>query len=81
MNAAGVCDITVDHFWEVRSVHQDRCAYLDDIAAGAGRSVLHELDNDKLDNLVDYLRTRVPEELVVETDRWIIWSATVDPAQ
>lgn len=81
MNAAGLCDIKVDNFWEVRSVHQDRCAYLDDIAARTGRSILHELDNDELDNLVDYLRTRLPEESVVETDRLTIWSATIDPAQ
>lgn len=53
-------------------MHQDRSAYLNDNAARTGRSILHDLDNYELDNLVEYLRTRLPEEPVVETDRWTI---------
>ncbi len=80
MNAVGLCGIQVDNFWEVRAVHQDRSAYLDDVAARTGRSILHDLDNYALDNLVDYLRTRLPEGPVVEADRWTIWSGTIDPS-
>ncbi len=36
MTAAGLSDMRVDNFWEVRAVHRDRSAYLDDVAGRTG---------------------------------------------
>ena len=71
--AAGLGKVVVESLWEVRRRYSDRADYLAEIAAPAGRSILHELSDAELDRLVDELRMRLPEGPLVERDRWTLW--------
>jgi ubiquinone/menaquinone biosynthesis C-methylase UbiE len=73
---AGFTDVGTRALWEVRRVHEDREAFLEEIRARTGRSLLHELDDDELAALVDHLRARLPAgPALAEADRWTLWIA------
>ena len=76
MATAGLDAPAVRSLWEVRRRYPTRDAYLADVGARTGRSLLHELDDDELVHLVAELRRRLPDGLVVEQDRWTLWCAT-----
>jgi SAM-dependent methyltransferase len=71
--AAGFVEISTTSLWEVRRRYADREDYLTEIAARTGRSILHELTDRELVELVDSIRRRLPEGPVVEQDRWTLW--------
>jgi len=73
--SAGFEDVTTTTLWEVRRRYADREDYLAEIAARTGRSILHELTDDELADLVDELRRRLPDGPLVEQDRWTLWRA------
>lgn len=73
LGRAGFEAVTTTSLWEVRRHYEDRDAYLAEIGARTGRSILHELDDGELAGLVDELRRRLPEGPLTETDRWTIW--------
>lgn len=53
MHAAGFDEVITRTLWEVRTVHDTREAYLQEIGARTGRSILHELDDDERSRLAD----------------------------
>jgi ubiquinone/menaquinone biosynthesis C-methylase UbiE len=68
-------------FWETRAVYPNLEALTDDLLARTGNSILHELTDAELQDLVTYI-TYVQEQLqhaddaeIVERDCWTIWSA------
>jgi ubiquinone/menaquinone biosynthesis C-methylase UbiE len=73
--AAGFGDVTTTTLWEVRRRYADREDYLAEIAARTGRSILHELSDAELADLVGGLRRRIPDGPMVEQDRWTLWRA------
>ena len=73
--AAGFDDVTTTTLWEVRRRYADREDYLAEIAARTGRSILHELNDHELSQLVEELRRRIPDGPLVEQDRWTLWRA------
>jgi SAM-dependent methyltransferase len=73
--AAGFWRLTTTTLWEVRRRYADREDYLAEIAARTGRSILHELDDEELADLVEDLRHRIPAGPLVEQDRWTLWRA------
>jgi SAM-dependent methyltransferase len=75
LGAAGFADVTTTTLWEVRRRHADREDYLAEIAARTGRSILHELSDGELSQLVEDLRRRIPPGPMVEQDRWTLWRA------
>lgn len=75
LRGAGFADVSVRSLWEVRQVHPDREAFLAEISERRGRSLLHELDDEELEALVDHLRDRLPDEPVTDADRWTLWVA------
>jgi hypothetical protein len=75
LTAAGFGAVTTTSLWEVRRRYADREQYLAEIATRTGRSILHELSDDELAHLVEELRRRLPDEPLVEQDRWTIWRA------
>jgi ubiquinone/menaquinone biosynthesis C-methylase UbiE len=75
LTTAGFRDITTTTLWEVRRRHAAREDYLAEIAARTGRSILHELSDDELADLVEHLRRRLPPGPLVEQDRWTLWRA------
>lgn len=73
---AGLIGATTRTVWETRAHYPDRESYLAEIAMRTGRSLLHHLTDDELDRLVHGLRDRLPDEPLVEQDRWTLWAAT-----
>jgi ubiquinone/menaquinone biosynthesis C-methylase UbiE len=62
---------------EVRTIHEDRAAYAEQMRARSGRSILHELDEEQLSELVSYILERIPATgPIVDQDRWTIWVAS-----
>src|SRR5712692_2748017 len=67
-------------FWETLAVYPNLEALTDDLLARTGNSILHELTDAELQDLVTYI-TYVQEQLqhaddaeIVERDCWTIWS-------
>ncbi|MEK5520640.1 class I SAM-dependent methyltransferase [Heyndrickxia sp. FSL W8-0423] len=62
--------------WETRRKYENRQELFDDIINRTGRSILHELNDYQLQDLVDYLKEKLPgHQPIVEKDRWTIWKA------
>lgn len=75
--AAGFGEIDSATLWEVRKVYPSVEHLKRDLAARTGRSILHELDDGELADLISYIVAQLPTGgTVVETDRWTLWSAT-----
>ncbi|GCE26550.1 methyltransferase [Dictyobacter alpinus] len=63
--------------WETRQIHMNFAALEQDLNARAGRSILHELTDEELRDLNDYIHRQLDgdHQAIVEQDRWTIWSA------
>ena len=61
--------------WETRRSYPSFEVYADDLAARTGRSILHELSDAALQELIAHVRARVPAGPLVERDRWTLWLA------
>ncbi|ARP80183.1 SAM-dependent methyltransferase [Bordetella genomosp. 8] len=62
--------------WETRKTYKDFEPLARDLRARTGRSILHELSDAELEQLVDFIGQRLPVgETIVEQDRWTLWSA------
>ncbi|MGY2076036.1 class I SAM-dependent methyltransferase [Blastococcus sp. SYSU DS0828] len=75
LTAAGFGDVGTTSLWEVRRRYPGPESYLAEITARTGRSILHELTDGELAELVQALRTRLPDGPLEEADRWTVWSA------
>jgi ubiquinone/menaquinone biosynthesis C-methylase UbiE len=72
--AAGFTEVTHLHAWETRKVYADADELAADLLSRKGRSILHELTQDELHQLVSYMLERLPDQgPIVEKDRWTIW--------
>ena len=66
-------------FWETRQVHPSFSSLTDALRKRTGRSILHDLSNEDLSELVEFIGQRLPHnEVIIEKDRWTIWSAQHD---
>jgi ubiquinone/menaquinone biosynthesis C-methylase UbiE len=64
-------------FWETRRIYPDVTALAADLAARTGRSILHELDDAELAELIAFITRQMPQdEAIVEQDRWTLWWAS-----
>ena len=62
--------------WELRKTHDDWEALKQDLANRTGRSILHDLSDDELAELILFIEKRLPADgPIVEKDRWTLWSA------
>ena len=75
LTRSGFARIRSRTLWETRKVHINRAALADDIVQRRGRSLLHALTDDELQQLVEYVQAQLPEGTVVEKDRWTLWVA------
>jgi ubiquinone/menaquinone biosynthesis C-methylase UbiE len=76
LDAAGFAKVEMSVLWEVRRVHQDWQELRQDLADRTGRSILHDLSDTELAELIGYIEKRLPAEgPIVEKDRWTMWSA------
>jgi ubiquinone/menaquinone biosynthesis C-methylase UbiE len=75
--AAGFDDIQERAFWEVRRVYTDANEMAADLAARTDRSILHELSDAELAELIAYVRERVPAAgPIIDNSRWTLWRGT-----
>ena len=72
---AGFQGVKEQKLWETRAIYPDFDALAQDLLARTGRSILHELTDEDLQDLVSYIREKLQGQTeIVEQDRWTIWS-------
>lgn len=63
-------------FWEVRREYANVAEFVEDVRGRYGRSLLHELTDDEIEQLCDFFQTSFPPDIsLTETDRWTLWIA------
>ena len=72
---AGFNDVVTQPLWETRRRYGNREQYLTEIAGRTGRSILHELSDGELAELIEYVRDRLAPGELIERDRWTLWTA------
>lgn len=76
LRASGFCDIRELRWWEPRKVHPDPEALFEDVRRRTGRSILHELSDGELDELIAYMQSKLHGSgPIAEKDPWRIWFA------
>lgn len=75
----GFASVRALTLWEVRRIHRQREQLLNEIRSRTGRSILHELDDGQIEQLVRFLRERLPDGPLVESDRWTLWVGRLEP--
>lgn len=63
--------------WEKRRIYNDVEALRQDLQGRTGRSILHELTNDELKELIRYIESKIDDcQLpIIEKDSWTMWFA------
>ena len=76
LQAAGFRDINSVTLWELRKTHDDWQGLKQDLTNRTGRSILHDLSDQELAELILFIEKRLPADgPIVEKDRWTVWSA------
>jgi ubiquinone/menaquinone biosynthesis C-methylase UbiE len=76
LQATGFRDVKSVTLWELRKTHDDRQGLKQDLTARTGRSILHDLNDDELAELILSIEKQLPADgPFVEKDRWTVWSA------
>ncbi|MGE7926553.1 class I SAM-dependent methyltransferase [Lysinibacillus xylanilyticus] len=76
LKAIGFSEIEEVKLSETRNVYEQKAQLLKDLRERTGRSILHELDDEELNDLVNYIDKSIStEKSIVEKDRWTIWKA------
>lgn len=79
LHHAGFLRTNAEKLWETRAHYPDISALAQDLLDRVGRSILHELNDTELQDLVNFIQQEVqsqlkPQEEIVEEDRWTVWS-------
>ncbi|MBF6590302.1 MAG: hypothetical protein IVW57_07195 [Ktedonobacterales bacterium] len=75
--AAGFHNASERGLLEVRRVYPSFAALAADLRARTERSILHELRDAELEELVAYIRTRVPADApITDAAHWTLWWGT-----
>lgn len=78
LQKAGFKHINEEKLWEVRRIYDGTLILREDLLERRGRSILHELSDSELEELVEYIEVKLTEvnsNPIVEQDRWTIWTA------
>jgi ubiquinone/menaquinone biosynthesis C-methylase UbiE len=74
MERAGFSAVHFFTFWETRRVYESFEDLAADLRARTGRSILHELDDNELEDLIAFIGQKIGKnECIVEKDRWTVW--------
>jgi ubiquinone/menaquinone biosynthesis C-methylase UbiE len=74
LTSAGFTQIETCHFWETRRVYATFDELTGDLRHRVDRSILHELSDGELADLIDYIRARLPERgPYPDVSRWTLW--------
>jgi ubiquinone/menaquinone biosynthesis C-methylase UbiE len=72
--SAGFTHVETRHFWETRRVYATFDELADDLRHRVDRSILHELSDAELADLIAYIRERLPERgPYPDASRWTLW--------
>lgn len=72
--AAGFKNVAEQTIWENRRWYSGFAELAEDLRNRTGRSILHELNNDELEALIQYIGRNMPDgNEIVERDRWTLW--------
>jgi hypothetical protein len=77
LQQAGFRGIEERYFWEIKDVHGDIESLAENLLQRKDRSILHELTDDELQDLVGHIRQqfRGYEGEIVDQTRWTLWIA------
>jgi ubiquinone/menaquinone biosynthesis C-methylase UbiE len=76
LQATGFHNVKSVTLWELRKTHEDWEALKQDLTKRTGRSILHDLSDEELAELILFIEKRLPADgPIVEKDRWTLWSA------
>lgn len=76
LKQAGFKNIEEVKLWETRNVYDNKEQLINDLRTRTGRSILHELDDQELDLLIEHIDKSLEKTTnIVEKDRWTIWKA------
>lgn len=76
LQAARFTDIQEVKIWETRNKYPSKEELFADIRSRHGRSILHELTDKELEQLIDFIDFELNgKTTIVERDRWTIWKA------
>lgn len=76
LKEVGFKEITEIKLWETRKVYENKEQLLKDLKERTGRSILHDLDNNELELLINHIDQSISiTEDIAEKDRWTIWRA------
>jgi ubiquinone/menaquinone biosynthesis C-methylase UbiE len=71
---AGFTQVQTRSFWETRRVYATFDELADDLRRRVDRSILHELSDAELAELIDYVRERLPKHgPFPDSSRWTLW--------
>ncbi|HEX4325288.1 MAG TPA: class I SAM-dependent methyltransferase [Burkholderiales bacterium] len=80
LRVAGFTQVQSQTLWEVRKTYTGFAPLEQDLAARTGRSILHELSDAELRELIAHIRARLPAAApIVEKDRWTVWTGVKQP--
>ncbi|WP_280771712.1 class I SAM-dependent methyltransferase [Salipaludibacillus daqingensis] len=72
----GFTNIKEIKLWEIRNEYDNKEQLLKDLRGRTGRSILHELDDEELELLINHIDKSLSTSTnIVEKDRWTIWMA------
>ncbi|MFB5762207.1 class I SAM-dependent methyltransferase [Paenibacillus medicaginis] len=75
---AGFTKVEEHMLWETRKIYYEPEQLSNDLLQRTGRSLLHELTDEELANLVSYIELHLLWQVnspIIEKDRWTIWRA------
>ncbi|MNO16808.1 putative methyltransferase YcgJ [compost metagenome] len=76
LSAAGFEAVAELKFWETRAIYDDFAGLEADLLQRTGRSILHELADGELAELVSFMKERLGTvQPIEEKDRWTVWVA------
>ncbi len=62
--------------WETRRIYKDLESLQSDLLLRTGRSILHELTDEELNQLVKFIENKLKHQsTIIEKDRWTVWFA------
>ncbi|MBR2564079.1 MAG: methyltransferase domain-containing protein [Paenibacillus sp.] len=63
--------------WETRYIYPDLAALNKDLTQRTGRSILHELTDDELNELIEFINSKLKNHTdpIIEKDAWTVWIA------
>ncbi|MHA1995412.1 MAG: class I SAM-dependent methyltransferase [Candidatus Hodarchaeales archaeon] len=76
LKETGFREIKSYSLWETRKIYQNLAGLTSDLRERTGRSILHEISNKQLEEIINYISFNIQsEKMIIEKDRWTIWSA------